>query len=82
MTFENGWTVSVQWHNLAYCERKGQFSSDDQWSSEDHNPATSKDAEIAAWDKNGIWYEFEHDTVKGYCTAEEVLDFMNTIRNL
>ena len=82
MTFDNGWTISVQWHNFAYCERKGKFSSDDQWSSDDPNPTTSKDAEIAAWDKNGEWYQFEHDQVLGWQTADEVADFMNKIKSL
>ena len=36
-------------------------------------------AEIAAWDKNDNWYEFDTDTVKGWVSPNEVLDFMNMI---
>lgn len=79
MTFENGWTISVQWHKGAYCERKGESYP---WSSKDPNPATSKDAEIAAWDKDGNWYQFEHDQVLGWQTTDEVSEFMNKIKSL
>jgi hypothetical protein len=30
------------------------------------------DAEIAIWDASGKWYNFGSDTVKGYCSADEV----------
>jgi len=65
MTFENGWTISVQWHQGSYCE--GRYSKDN----------TSATAEIAIWDHAGDWFNFGEDGVKGYCTAEEVLEWMN-----
>jgi hypothetical protein len=72
MTFANGWTVSVQWG-------AGNYS--------DHNSALdtpnaalgakgSATAEIAAWDKDGKWFNFGHDEVRGYVRADEVLAFM------
>ena len=79
MTFKNGWTISVQWHTGAYCERKGESYP---WSSKDPNPATSKDAEIAAWDKDGNWYQFEHDQVLGWQTTDEVAEWMDIISSL
>lgn len=71
MRFANGWTVSVQWgaHNYA-------------------NEGTTT-AEVAAWDSNGKWYDFgddpagvkwgAHNTVKGYCSPNEVATFIAKI---
>jgi hypothetical protein len=72
MTFDNGWTVSVQWGSGNYCENK-------------YIPANvmtvpaCADAEIAAWDANGEWFEFENDTVCGNCSANDVAAFMAKI---
>jgi hypothetical protein len=81
MTFANGWTVSVQWGITNYC---------------DHNTARwtegadakvgalgSTTAEIAAWDANKVWHQFEDDdSVKGYCTPDEVAAFIAKISAL
>jgi len=64
MTFQNGWTVSVQWHDGAYSDK---------------NNAT---AEVAAWNKHGEWFDFGHDTVQGWQTPEEVVEFFNMIKEL
>ena len=64
MTFANGWTISVQWHQGAYCD--GRHSEN----------AESANAEIAIWDYNGDWCNFGNDQVKGYCTPDEVLNWM------
>jgi len=63
MTFSNGWTISVQFGKANYCNR-------------DKEENFAYTAEIAAWDKDGKWYEFEHDIVKGYCDADEVVDWI------
>lgn len=74
ITFENGWTVSVQFAPGNYCEnRRLDFKN---------SPNQCKDAEIAAWDSNGDWYKFAHDTVEGWQTPNQVLEFMNTISKL
>ena len=78
MTFENGWTISVQWHTSAYCERKQALAS----SIVDVNPAESPTAEIAMWDKYGNWYMFEHDEVLGYQTPDEVAEWIEVVRSL
>jgi hypothetical protein len=70
MTFNNGWTISVQWHEGAYCE--GKYSAD----------KTSANAEIAIWNQSGNWFDFGDNQVKGYCTAEEVLEWMNKTANM
>ena len=75
MTFENGWTVSVQFGFGTYSDNKKEdpFSFDTKKSST---------AEIAAWNKDDIWYEFDDgDNVRGYVSANDVLDFMNMIAN-
>ena len=78
--FENGWTVSVQWgpHNYA----------DNYWYTFEPNNAAdgtrlvSNVAEIAAWDADRNWYEFEDDNVKGYVKPEEVAEFIAKVANL
>ena len=71
--FPNEWTVSVQWG-------RGTCSDNhDKWPM-DVAPLTSKTAEIAAWDKDGNWYQFnEYEQVKGRCSPDEVTDFINII---
>ena len=77
MTFENGWTVSVQWHNGAYCENKGY-----EYAPGFEQDPTCQSAEIAAWDSKGKWYQFEHDTVEGYKSTDEVAEFIHMIKSL
>ena len=72
MTFANGWTVSVQFGHRNYCDNRDVGGV--------LLPARpSKNAEIAAWSKEGKWYDFGNDTVKGYVDANDVLEFMNMI---
>lgn len=69
MTFENGWTVSVQWGPSNYIADR-QCGND------------SVNAEIAAWDKDGAWYRSydQNDNVKGWFKADEVAEFMAMIK--
>lgn len=73
MTFANGWTVSVQFGGYNYCEHYDKQSG---------YQGPSKNAEVGAWDKDGNWYDFGFDTVKGYMSTNEVLDFMNMIASM
>lgn len=76
ITFENEWTVSVQFGAGNYCDNYGSFEF-----GKSAGPSTT--AEIAAWDKHECWYEFATgDTVKGYCSPAEVLAFINLIAAL
>jgi hypothetical protein len=43
--------------------------------------ATSEDAEIAIWDKDDKDYDFGYDTVKPYCSADEVAEWIEKVRN-
>jgi len=75
ITFDNGWTVSVQFGAGNYCDHYGSLEF-----GKSAEPSTT--AEIAAWDSVGKWYEFETDSVKGYCSPAEVLAFINLIAKL
>lgn len=67
MTFENGWTVSVQFGKNNYASNK-------------QNTDESHDAEIAAWDKDGNWYRFNNgDDVFGYEKTDDVAEFIAMI---
>jgi hypothetical protein len=73
MTFENGWTVSVQWGMGNY----GNYYD------EEVDGMGSTTAEIAAWDIDGNWYQMsEYDIVKGHVSANDVLAFMAKIAAL
>ena len=72
ITFENGWTVSVQFGRGNYCDNRNISSMAPV-------PA-SRTAEVAAWDSNVKMFEFEDgNTVQGWMPPEEVLAFMNKI---
>ena len=75
ITFENGWTVSVQIGAGCYCANKDN--------KDDYNTSKpSPNAEIAAFKNDGndrFWYDFGTDTVKGWCKPDEILEFMNMV---
>ena len=73
ITFSNGWTASVQWGGGNYCEN---YSIRNTFG--DVVPA-SKDAEIAAWDKNDVWFNFGGDEVKGNVSSNDVAVFLAMI---
>lgn len=81
MTFQNGWTISVQFGYGNYCSNghhpEGYFFSKEK------DVVESNDAEIAIWsgNRNGEWYNFGYDTVKGYCSADEVGEWIEKVRN-
>ena len=66
MTFKNGLTISVQFGIGNY-------------SSRDRNDV-AESAEIAIWDENQNWYDFGGDRVKGWCSPDEVADWINKVR--
>ena len=52
MSFKNGNTISIQFGFGNYCENR--FLSMEE----------SRDAEIAIWNKDDKWYQFDCDSVK------------------
>ena len=77
MTFENGWTVSVQWG-------AGSYSSNRNMTPGTFGPPVpaSPSAEIAAWDSEGHWYQGDDwdDNVSGYNQADDVAKFIAMIQ--
>jgi len=70
MTFKNGITISVQFGAGNYCERRNLIAPIQ--GEMKMNMVESKTAEIAIWDKEGAWFSFGHDTVKGWVNTDEV----------
>lgn len=84
ITFENGYTISVQFGWGNYCEHHDEiegFNPSIDPDAHDKKLASkgSRDAEIAIIDPSGELVEVEEwkDTVKGYCSPDEVLEWMN-----
>jgi hypothetical protein len=80
MKFANGWTISVQWHDGAYTSREDR-GLEGPYRPEYGTEVSSPDAEIAIWDKNGEWYDFGSDQVQGYCTTDEVAQWIAFTKN-
>lgn len=83
LTFENGWTVSVQFGVGNYCQRQDYSALATFGKEKRTNFWESLDAEIAAWKKHGNknrWFDFGDDTVKGHVTADEVAKFIDKVR--
>lgn len=75
MTFANGWTISVQFGGGNYCDNYNKLTTSDRETGE----RGSSDAEIAAFDKDGNWHQFGAESVKGYCSPDEVATFIADI---
>jgi hypothetical protein len=80
MTFENGWTISVQFGFGNYCSNRNH--PDGWYASKDVEYFSCPDAEIAIWDSFGEYYNFGHDTVKGYCSTDEVAEWIAKVSHL
>ncbi len=70
MEFKNGMTISVQFSTGNYCERRNMAAPIQSEMQMDR--VESNTAEIAIWDKEGTWFSFGHDQVKGWVDADEV----------
>lgn len=74
LTFENNWTISVQFGNGNYCSRQNDEVNDFMH--------TSPNAEIAVWRdkrKDNGFITLGYDQVKGYCSPDEVAKVINII---
>jgi hypothetical protein len=74
MTFDNGWTISVQFGYGTYSDNRNHPDGYDF--SRKEKDTQSSDAEIGIWDANGEWFDFDSGTVKGYCSTNEVAEWI------
>lgn len=85
ITFENGWTVSVQFGAFNYCDNyridKGNEEKYIGMTIEQQNffagESGSKLAETALIDEDGDFFEYAGDNVQGYRTPAQVLELLN-----
>jgi hypothetical protein len=81
VSFENGWTASVQFGTGNYCERRDFDAAFD--SELGQEMVESKNAEIAAFPTNGEgdWFKLsDHDDVKGWVKPDEIPDFLSMVQ--
>lgn len=86
ITFDNGWTASVQWGAGNYCQNRDLY-----YDYKDTSEQSSLTAEVAAWDSKGCWFVFHEyideedgevlgqECCKGWLKPNEVLAFLNEI---
>lgn len=81
VTFNNGYTVSVQFGPGNYCSNHDMEIGK---SDEEAGKIGSHDAECAVIGPDGEFIEMEgwFDIVCGYMSPDEVLDLMNTVRRM
>ena len=73
MTFDNGFTISVQWGTENYCEHRNlDIDFDDLPNPKENNRWESRSAEIAVFNDKGIVPVGEYDDVIGWLTPNEV----------
>lgn len=77
VTFENGWTVSVQFGGGNYCANRDEVQIG---SERGRDTLRSMDAETAVWGPDGKMLEVagaEGDTVQGWRSPAQVLELLN-----
>ena len=76
MTFENGWTISVQWSSFNYCANRSFAAYDSLPQKPD-----CINAECAVWDTNGDWFKLtESDDVQGWMSPDEVAELIRQVQ--
>tara|TARA_R100000278_G_C5428088_1_gene149099 strand:+ start:408 stop:737 length:330 start_codon:yes stop_codon:yes gene_type:complete len=78
MTFANGWSISVQFGPMNYCDNQ----NDAFGSQLNHKRYTSTTAEIAVLNKNGNLTKIWDDTVKGWCSTDDVAKFIQIVSSV
>jgi hypothetical protein len=87
ITFENGYTISVQFGFGNYCDNHSDIQLATALCAGGHPEAincNSSDAECAVLDPSGEFHQFEdwEEVVKGYISPAEVLELMNRVAKL
>ena len=85
LKFNNGICMSIQFGAANYCEHYDARIGEER----EHRFWESFDAELAVWDKDKNWYDWEREKfvddrkdVKGYVPINEVLDLINKFRSM
>ena len=80
LTFDNGWTISVQFSGGHYCDNKEESYDFAKRRILDGRTMSSSNAEIAVWRKNGGLIFLENDNVRGWTTTDEVAQVIHKLR--
>ena len=72
LTFDNDWTISVQFSGGHYCDNKNESYDWARNRVMDSIPVHSSNAEIAVWRRNDGLIYLENDNVRGWTSADEV----------
>jgi hypothetical protein len=81
ITFENGYTISVQFGTMHYCERRDWMANGQPELSEQF--IDSPNAEVAIWDANNHWqrpspwFDDHNDDVIGYVSPDAIADMIH-----
>jgi hypothetical protein len=77
LTFDNKLTISVMFGSGNYCSNKNtDFKTNGLW-----RTTESENAEIAIWDKDDNWFDFECDVVKGWVKTNEIGEWIVKVKN-
>jgi len=69
-----------EWHNGFHITFKNGYTISVQFGKGNYSDKGETTAEIAAWSPDGEWMRLgEGDTVRGWCTPDEVLDYMKLV---
>lgn len=89
ITFENGYTVSVQFGMANYCENRNFDIRYENWREEEVSAGErgSSNAEVAIMDNKGNFVGqelgfFDGDGVEGWCSPARVIEIMNGVSQL
>ena len=78
MTFENGFSISVQWGPENYCDRKNEEDFDKPMKERFWE---SKSAEIAVFNKEGEFIGIADDAVVGWLTTDQVAKCITVVQS-
>ena len=75
LTFNNGWTISVQWGATNYCSNRMVDTN------KNNQMLESASAEIAIWDENNEDFDFGGGQFSlGWLTPNEVADWISVVK--
>ena len=83
VTFDNGWTISVQWGPGGYCDKRMKSLDVEV------DGMKSRNAEIAAWNEDDIWWDFgtqspseDGTSTQPYVKPDELIGYIQEISSI